>query len=139
MNRILYLFLFFAAFQLTSVASEEEFVPWQSVSITSPEIPVVGVIVVHASTQNDTYKKLEVTAFGRVHALTANDLKQLEGFPLSSLILTHEAGYVQLGGHTVYLTFRRTFYNKAKKLVQESVMISVPKNAALTVSERNTR
>ena len=139
MKRISYLFLFFAAFLLTSFASEEELVPWQSVSITSPEMPVVGAIVVQASTQNETYQKLEVTAFGRVHALTANDLKQLDGFPLSSLLLTHEAGYVQLGGHTVYLKFRRSFYNKAKKLVRESVMISIPENAALTVSERNTR
>ena len=136
MNRTFCLFLLLAALQLTAAASEEEFVPWQSVTVTSPELPAVGVVTIEASTQGGVYQKLTVGAFGRPHALAAAELKRLEGFPLSSLTLTHEAGYASLGGPTLHLKFNRTYYDEAKKMTQKAIIIiSVPKDAAVTVSE----
>ncbi len=128
-----------AALRLPSAASEEEFVPWQSVTVKSPELSVVGIVTVEASTQGGAYQKLTVTAFGRSHALAAAELKRLEGFPLSSLILTHEAGYAALGGHTLHLKFSRTSYDEARMPVKETIVLSVPKDAALTVSETKSR
>ena len=139
MNRTFCLFLLLAALQLTSAASEEEFVPWQSVTVTSPELPVVGVVTIEASTHDGVYQKLSVGAFGRAHTLAAAELKRLENFPLSSLTLTHEAGYAPLGGHTLHLKLNRTYYDEAKKLTQRSIIISVPKNAAVTISEPKSR
>jgi hypothetical protein len=91
-------------------------------------------VTVEAATQGDAYQKLTVDAFGRTHALAAADLERLEGFPISSITLTHGAGYVQLGGHTLQVKFSRTSYNEAKKLVQETIIISVPKDATLSIS-----
>src|SRR5204863_2136338 len=124
MNRTFCLFLLLAALRLTSAASEEEFVPWQSVTVTSPELPVVGIVTINASTQGGAYQKLAVGAFGRTHTFAAAELKRLEGFPLSSLTLTHEAGYAPLGGHTLHLKFKRTYYDEAKKLTQKTIVIS---------------
>jgi hypothetical protein len=135
MNRTFCVLLLLAALRLTSAASEEESVPWQSVTVKSAELPVVGIVTIEASTQGGAYQKLTVAAFGRTHALAAADLKRLEGFPLSSLTLTHEAGYAPLGGHTLHLKLNRTHYNEAKKLTEEVIIISVPRDAALTVSE----
>jgi hypothetical protein len=139
MNRTFCLFLMLAALQLTSAASEEEFVPWQSVKVTSPELPVVGVVTIEASTHGGVYQKLTVGAFGRTHTLATAELKRLEGFPLSSLTLTHEAGYASLGGHTLHLKFNRTYYDEAKKTTQKTIIISVPKDAAVTISEPKPR
>lgn len=136
MNRIFCLFLLLAALRLTTAASQEEFVPWQSVTVTSPELPVVGVVTIEASTHGGVYQKLTVGAFGRNRTLAAAELKRLEGFPLSSLTLTHEAGYASLGGHTLHLKFHRTYYDEAKKMTQRTtIIISVPKDAAVTISE----
>ncbi len=139
MNRTFCLLLLLAALRLTSAASEEEFVPWQSVTVKSPEIPAVGIVTIEASTQGDSYQRLTVAAFGRTQALSAADLKRLDGFPLSSLTLTHEAGYASLGGHTLHLKFNRTYYDEAKKLTQKTIVISVPKDATITISEPEPR
>src|SRR5438067_2214736 len=64
MNRTFCLFLLLVALRLPSAASEEEFVPWQSVTVTSPELPVVGIVTINASTQGGAYQKLAVGAFG---------------------------------------------------------------------------
>jgi len=139
MNRIFCLFLLLAALRLTTAASEEECVPWQSVTVKSPELPVAGIVTIEASTHDGAYQKLTVGAFGRTHTLAAAELKRLEGFPLSSLTLTHEAGYASLGGHTLHLKFNRTYYDEAKKLTQKTIVISIPKDAAVTISEPESR
>ena len=135
MNRIFCLFLLLATLRLTTAASEEEFVPWQSVTVKSPELPVVGIVTIEASTHDGAYQKLTVGAFGRTHTLAAAELKRLAGFPLSSLTLTDEAGYASLGGHTLHVKFSRTYYDEAKKLTQKTIIISIPKDAAVTISE----
>ena len=66
--------------------------------------------------------------------MSATDLAKLEGFPLSSLRTSHEAGYESLGGYTVHFRFDRTFYNPEKKLVTEIIYVSVTKNG-VTVSD----
>jgi hypothetical protein len=139
MNRILCFFLLLPAMRMTSAASEENFVPWQSVTVTSPQLPVVGIVTINASTRGGAYEKLAVGAFGRTHTVAAAELKRPEDFPLSSLTLTHEAGYAPLGGHTLHLKFNRASYDEAKKLTQKTIVISIPKDAAVTISEPKPR
>lgn len=124
-----------AAVPCTGTASEEDFIPWQSLTARSVEIPVAGVVSVEATVSGNTYQKFTIGAFGRSRSLSADELKRLEGFPLSSLAITHEAGYVRLGGHTVHLRLQRTYYDPAQKLIVDILLISLPKDAELQISE----
>jgi len=108
-----------AASPLMVLASEEDFVPWQSVTVKSTELPGVGIVAVEASTSGDTYKVFVLSAFDRSHSLTASQLKRLQGFALSSMTITHEAGYAQFGGHTVHVRFQRTYTDRTPKLVRD--------------------
>ncbi|MBM4037918.1 MAG: hypothetical protein FJ290_05335 [Planctomycetes bacterium] len=114
------------------LASEEEFVVWQEVRIVCAERPETGAIVFEARTDGERYAKVSLSVFGKVYTLNEADRLKLGGFPLSSIALTHEAGYAELGGHTVHVKLKRVLY-KAGKLVEERVRISVSKGKGLTV------
>jgi len=119
-----------------ALASEEEFIPWQSVSLRSPKLPEAGIVTVDAVQDQNGYQKFALTAFGRLYSLSSADLKRLHSFPLSSLSLRHEAGYVQLGGYTVHARLERIYYDQlAKKTVHEAIYISIPKNGELRISD----
>jgi len=114
-------------------ASEEEFLKWAEVRIVSPQRPDTGRVVFAAKTDGDQYQQIAIEAFGRKHSVGGEVLAKLKGFPLNSLVTTHEAGYAELGGHTVHFKFKRSYY-KEGKLVQESVVLSVSKGKGLVVS-----
>lgn len=120
-----------------SLASEEEFVPWQSVSIVCKELPAVGKVALDATVRNDRFRSLEIQAFGRTYRLAAADLEKLRNLPLSSLRITHEAGYKMLGGHMVNLRFKRLYYKK--DLIEETAVVSVfkEKNQVAVTKRRN--
>ncbi len=107
---------------------------WTSVAIQCVETPEAGAVSCEIKTGEKGWKQFIIQAFGKTHALAPADLKKLDGFPLSSLRTSHEAGYEELGGCTVHFRFDRTFYNSDKKLVTETIYVSVTKNGA-TVSE----
>jgi hypothetical protein len=96
------------------IASETDFVSWQSVVIKSAEIPEAGVVTIKANLDGDEWKSLVVEAHGRKHEMVAEELKALKGFPLSSISVTAEAGYQPIGGHTVSLRFKRIFIDEKK-------------------------
>jgi hypothetical protein len=118
-------------------ASEEEFLVLQSITAKSIEHPETGTVSIEAVTDGSRYQKIAITAFGKKTIISDEDLRKLEGFPLSSLRLTHAAGYEMVGGHTVSLRFRRTFYDQTKNLVNEEAVISIPRNAPATVTKRS--
>jgi hypothetical protein len=114
-------------------ASEEEVVSWQSVVIKADGTPETGMIRVEASTGEKELASLHIHAFGKEEAVGKADLEKLRGYPLASIVITHEPGYESIGGHTVNIRLKRTRYNEAKELKTEVMVISLPKNAALRV------
>ncbi|HSI64511.1 MAG TPA: hypothetical protein VLE43_15390 [Candidatus Saccharimonadia bacterium] len=116
-----------------AMGSEESFVPWQSVVIKADGTPETGTIRVEASTGEQGLASLRIHAFGREETVGKADLEKLRGYPLASIVITHEPGYESIGGHTVNVRLKRTQYNEAKELKTEVMVISLPKNAALRV------
>ncbi len=114
------------------LASEEEFVVWQEIRIVSAERPETGAVVFEAKTDGEQYARVSLSAFGKVFTLGEADRLKLKGFPLSGIALTHEAGYAELGGHTVHVRLKRVLY-KDGKLIEERVLISVSKGKELAV------
>jgi hypothetical protein len=116
---------------LNGLASQEEFLEWQSLVIQCRETPKAGKISCEVSMgEKGVYSQFAIHAFGKDHTLTEAQLAKLAGFPLSSLRSTHEAGYEEIGGYTVHFRLRRDRYDDAKKLVSEVVYVSVNKNGA---------
>jgi hypothetical protein len=128
-------FLFATALAVASWASgsEEEFVIWKQVKITSSNSQT-GDLVFEAKTDGDTYSAVSFSVFGKQFKLEEPQLSKLKGFPLSSLSLTHEAGYAELGGHTVHFKLTRHYYDsKSEKTVQERIVISISKGKGLEI------
>ncbi len=131
--------LIFALVISTAVAtaSEEEFLGWKASVIQCEKTPESGDVSCDIKMAEDGWEKFVIQAFGTTHTLTPSDLKKLKDFPLSSLRTTHEAGYAELGGHTVHFRFSRTFYNTDRKLLTEGIYVSVTKDG-VTVSPPRT-
>jgi hypothetical protein len=119
-------------------ASEEEFLPWQEVRIVCAERPATGKVELLAVADTNGYRQVEIVAFGKKHALPVADLAKLRGFPLRDLKLTHEAGYAELGGHTVHLRLTRVWY-EAGQLLEETLVVSVSKVKGLALNEPRRR
>ena len=116
-------------------ASEEEFIGWRTIKLDCGVVEKAGKISLTASADNTGIESFEIAAFGQTHRLSEADLKRLRGFPLNSLKVTHEAGYPQLGGHTVHFRFRKVYYDADKKLRQEDAIVSVDERHAVRVSD----
>jgi len=124
--------LLFVVFTVATVcASEEEFAIWSSAEIATVEIPRVGRVSVSAKTDSGRISRLVIVAFDRTHNVVGDDLKRIADFPLSSMRLTHEAGYEILGGYTVHLKLRRSYYDSNKKLRDETAIVSVTEKNGL--------
>ena len=115
------------------LASEEEFVPWSEVRIVSPKHEQTGTVSLTAKLEGAEYKELAVEAFGKKYAIEKKDLARLAGFPPSSLVITHEAGYEQLGGHMVHFKWKRSYLDAGGKLVEEKALVSISKGKGLSV------
>ncbi len=117
-------------------ASEKEFLPWSEVRIVGAERKDTGKVVFTAKTAGDKYQEVSIEAFGKRLELAKDDLQKLNGFPLNSLAITHEAGCEILGGHTVHFKMKMVYYDKAARLIEERVTVSVSQGKGLAVSER---
>jgi hypothetical protein len=118
---------------LLAHGSELEHVPWRSITVTSQPLAPLGAMRVQAEVDDaGRYRAFVLEAFGRSHALSSEQRAQLDGFPLSSLVLTHEAGYAQLGGHMGHARLTRTSYVQGRP-VHEAITISVPQTAELRI------
>ena len=123
-----------AAFGSFGMASEEEIPAWKSVRVECEDVPEAGKIVFAAASSAGKFSSCEVSAFGTPHKLAGPELEKLRNFSLDGLRITHEAGYPQLGGHTVHFKLRRVAYSaREKTTVVEDLVISVSKGKGLAV------
>lgn len=118
-------------------ASEEELLEWTSAVIECAGSREAGDVSCEIKAGENGWETFVVRAFGKTHSLASADLRKLDGFPLSSLRTSHEAGYEELGGYTVHFRFDRTFYRSDNRLVTEIIYVSVNTNG-VTVSEPRT-
>ncbi|MCW1926303.1 hypothetical protein OKA05_27360 [Luteolibacter arcticus] len=114
----------------TSLASEEEFVPLASITLKSQPNDHAGTVILDATQHPDgTWQKLTLTAFGKTHTLPPAQLAHLQDFPLTGISLRQEAGYPQLGGHTVHVRLERTRHDPASnKSIREALYLSLAKD-----------
>lgn len=123
----------------SGTASEENFALWGDVEITSLPVTGAGQIRFSAKSSRDAIQSVVIGAFGKEVRLSDKQLTAMKGFPLSSLSITHEAGYPELGGHTVHFKLRRVFYDDQKRLVDERLTISLPKDQEVRISKREKK
>jgi len=83
--------------------SEGDFLSWEKISA---EFSSGVSIAVEAN--GPIYKKFVINAFDQSFELDQEDLNKIEGLSLSLLNVTHEAGYEETGGETIY--FRLSNY-----------------------------
>jgi len=116
-----------------AIASEEELLGWTSVVVECASAGEAGDVECEIKAGEDGWETFVIQAFGNTYSLAPAELGKLDGFPLSSLRTSHEAGYEELGGYTVHFRFDRNFYNSDNVLVTEIIYVSVTENG-VTVS-----
>ena len=125
-----------AALALVGVAraSEEEFLPWSEVRIVMAERKETGQVVLTAKMAGGKFGQIDIEAFGKQHKAEREHLEKLNGFPLSSLVTTHEAGYERLGGHTIHFKLKTIQYDAAGRLIEKNVVLLLSHGKGLEVS-----
>ena len=84
-------------------------------------------------TDGHDYKAISISAFGEQFKVEGPQLSaKLRGLALNTLSITHEAGYEQLGGHTVHFKMKRDHFQQTKRRVEE-IVISVSKGKGLEI------
>lgn len=116
----------------SALASEEESLEYSEIRIAAPERKDVGKVVFAAKVGENQAQSVRVEAFGKKYELSKVELEKLAELPLSSLGITHEAGYERTGGHTVYFKFKRHRYQD-EQLMEEKALISVSIKNGLSV------
>jgi len=119
--------LLVVSLSLSSYASgsEEEYAVWSRVAIQCEACGKAGDVAIEATVNEGAYRSMKITAFGREHVLDGKAAEQLAGFPLSSIRVTHEAGYPRVGGYSVHLRLKRLIYDEKKTLVEERALLTV--------------
>lgn len=123
--------MIFAHSVAVAKASQEHTLPLtkfrlESVSQTDP-----GTVVVYGSQdQSGKFQNLQVEIMGQLVKVPASILQQI---PTSSngVIISSEAGYKELGGRTVYITFLVTWSNA--RTIRERFVIAVTKDGTSSV------
>jgi len=116
------------------LASQEQYLQWNEVRIISAGTEETGKVVFDAKVDGDKLLEVTIEAFAKKYSAEEEDLRKLDGFPLSGLVITHEGGYEELGGYTVNFKFIRTTYKEGKP-IHESIAVSVSKGKGLKVSD----
>ena len=119
-------------------ASEEEFLQWSEVRIVTPEREDTGRVTFVAQVREESWQVVKIEAFGRNFSLDEEQRNHLNGFLLSSIRTTHEAGWEEVGGHTIYFKFQHTRWDK-DRLIEQSVVVAVSRGQGLSVSQPSER
>lgn len=134
-------FYIFACIVLSTVqvfSSEIDFLGWQSVTIglkTPGENKDVKVIA--SQNRQFEFDKFLIKIDGTEYKLNEDQLKLLNGYPLSSISLTYEVGNEKVGGDTIGIRLTKRFYQK-DTLINNIVRISINKRGlSITESKRN--
>jgi len=119
-------------FSINGFTSEEEYVGWDYVRIVTPGNKETGKILFEAKTEEGSYKYVSINVFSKKYTVSRKDLPRLKGFPLNSLNITHEAGYPEIGGHTVHFKLiRYTLHSKSQ--MKELLRISISKGRGMEI------
>lgn len=113
-------------------ASEEEYLEYGEIRVVSPERKDTGKVVFAAKADREKILSVNIEAFGKKYVLSDGELEKVTGFPISSLVITHEAGFELTGGHTVHFKLKKVGY-KDEKLTEEKALISVSQKKGLDV------
>src|SRR5262245_12797299 len=89
------------------LASEEEFLEYSEIRVVSQERKDTGKVVFAVKASEDKILAVNIEAFGKKFDVAKDDLEKLAEFPLTSLVITHEAGYERTGGHMVHFKFKK--------------------------------
>jgi len=109
--RTLWLFLVLAFVALPSevIASKEGLLSLNAFALESPGIGQSGPVKVAGAQSATGITLLRIEAFGKTFNIGPDQLRQLRGFNANGVQITYEAGYVDLGGRTIYVIFSRGF------------------------------
>jgi hypothetical protein len=115
-------------------ASEEEFLTWNEVRIVMAERKDTGQVVFTAKMAGRKFAHIDIAAFGKQYKLDNEHLDKLSGFPLSSLVTTHEAGHERLGGQSIHFKLKAIQYDARGRLIDRSIVLSVTRGKGVEVS-----
>ena len=111
-----------------SHATEEGILPFSKFSVTSEGIGAAGPVTVAGASSKGVLKSLTVTAFGKVAALSAAQLAELDKVFINGLQLSYDHGARGEAGKAVYIQVARGFsFRTAQK------MIVVKENGSVTI------
>jgi hypothetical protein len=123
------IFALLAFLTVSTFASEEDSLSWESFKIGLGNRPETGEITVTGVVGQSGYTKLSVSSFGKTYDIADDILDKLSPFIPSIISATHEAGYSITGGHTVHIIFTRILTDSKGALIRETATLSVPKDA----------
>jgi len=118
-----------AVFLLTAnaSASQEGVLSFSEFEITSNGIGNSGVVIVKGNKDaSGTFQNITVTAFGKVIQISTEILSQIPSKYQNGIQLTYEAGYVQVGGRTLYIQFQKGFTSG----IDERTIISIQEDGS---------
>ena len=105
----LLLILAFVALPSDVIASKEGLLSLNAFALESPGIGQSGPVKVAGAQSAAGITLLRIEAFGKTLNIGPDQLRQLRGFNANGVQITYEAGYVDLGGRTIYVIFSRGF------------------------------
>lgn len=111
-------------------ASEEGMLPFSEFRIQSKGIGESGIVIVEGlKNASGKYKKLSISAFGKVIEISDKLLTQIPSKYQNGIQLSYDPGWKQLGGRTVYISFLSGFTSGIK----ETFIIAVTEDGKQSV------
>ena len=127
----------------SAVASEELPLPLGSADVRGWS-RVAGGVRIQIDSPEGGIKSVKITAFGKEVKIPEAELAKLKGMFYSEVAISHEGGYKEMGGHTIYfiLRFRDMFEGdpfEGAPMLEERVRISVPENAPVKIEKERVK
>jgi hypothetical protein len=116
--------LFLAVLSSLTNASEEDFLEWTSAKLALATSKEAGETMLEASVSQGKWKEFVLTAFSKEFRLSEDQLAKLEGFPLSSITATHEAGYESIGGYFIYFHLDYLYATADRVFTENKIVVS---------------
>ena len=122
------------------VASEEIPLPLGSADVKG-WTEVAGRVRIQIESPKGSIESVKISAFGRDIKIPRAERAKLKGVIYSEVSVSHEGGYKEIGGHTIYfiLRFRDMFGGdpfEGDPMLEQRVRISVPESAPVRVTKR---
>ena len=139
MKTIIILLVSIRIMALACLGSEEIPLPLGAADIKG-WTEIAGGVRIQIESPKGSIDSVKITAFGRDIKIPDAELAKLKGVIYSEVSISHEGGYEELGGHTIYFILRFTDMFggdpfKGDSMLEERVRISVPKNAPVKVEK----